>query len=535
MASLPTPPPKFEPSDDARIAARLIEGPVTWAERIADRLNPIFIKETRQALKSRQFLIAFFLMLVAGWIVSMTVLLAERGNLEYSNAGQGMFIAFFVVLAAAISVVVPFGAFRSLLTEREDATYEPLTITLLTPRQIVVGKFLSALLQTFLYGSAIAPFMAFTALLQGFDMAFVTLMLLTGLGASCFVTTASLAISSMVKSRVWQTIISLAVLAGLLFMFGVLWALAVEPYWIDWREPWFWAAVLSWSAAGVTYIVVLQQVAVVNLTFQSDNRSTGLRLICLGQMAVLWSGVLIALVYFTGLTGVGSGMSGGYIFEGLVFIGGVISFLHWTLWGLFFATERDELSQRVVRKLPQNAFVRAVLSPLYPGGQRGLLFVLLNLVLACAAVVGLMYYGGAADGIAELPTFVAAGLYIVIAINFCALVARWGMHWSGGITPIHARVIAVLLIAVGQTLPMFILLFSRYDMYNSYSIFYTLNLFITLEQMSRSDLYHVPILTVLGVAATLLTLANLPAMLRGIYELIASRPLPRDHTATDRD
>ena len=35
--------------------------------RLGDRLNPILVKETRQALKSRQFLITFVLLLFCAW------------------------------------------------------------------------------------------------------------------------------------------------------------------------------------------------------------------------------------------------------------------------------------------------------------------------------------------------------------------------------------------------------------------------------------------------------------------------------------
>ena len=40
-------------------------------ERAGERLNPILVKEARQALKSRQFLITFLLLLVCGWCWSL--------------------------------------------------------------------------------------------------------------------------------------------------------------------------------------------------------------------------------------------------------------------------------------------------------------------------------------------------------------------------------------------------------------------------------------------------------------------------------
>src|SRR5690606_21444363 len=40
-------------------------------ERWGERLNPILVKEARQALKSRQFTVTFTLMLVAAWVWSI--------------------------------------------------------------------------------------------------------------------------------------------------------------------------------------------------------------------------------------------------------------------------------------------------------------------------------------------------------------------------------------------------------------------------------------------------------------------------------
>ena len=46
----------------------------SWSAWAGDYLNPILVKETRQALKSRQFVITFGLLLVCGWLWSMMVL-----------------------------------------------------------------------------------------------------------------------------------------------------------------------------------------------------------------------------------------------------------------------------------------------------------------------------------------------------------------------------------------------------------------------------------------------------------------------------
>src|SRR5436190_22467833 len=109
-------------------------------DRASDWLNPILIKETRQALKSRQFVVTFFLMLVSSWLMSVFGVVMEGAGAEYREIGGRFFYGYYIVLAVAVFLVVPFSAFRSLLSERDLHTWEVLSITTLKPREIVWGK-----------------------------------------------------------------------------------------------------------------------------------------------------------------------------------------------------------------------------------------------------------------------------------------------------------------------------------------------------------------------------------------------------------
>ena len=180
------------------------EAPSRWMEALSDWTNPILVKETRQALKSRQFVVTFMLLLAASWLISLFGLLLAGADIEYGAIGTRFFSFYFMVLAFAVVVVVPFGAYRSLLLEREQTTYELLSITTLSPRQVIWGKLLSAGLQVFIFYSAIAPFIAFTSLMQGFDIIQVAFMLVFALLVSLIVSMAALMISAMIRSDMTQ-------------------------------------------------------------------------------------------------------------------------------------------------------------------------------------------------------------------------------------------------------------------------------------------------------------------------------------------
>ena len=174
---------------------------VDLLERAGDWLNPILIKETRQALKSRQFIVTFMLMLVASWLISIFGVLGAGESLEFGSAGRAFFVFYYDVLALAIFAVVPYTAYRGLLNERDQTTLELLSITSLSPRQLIWGKLCSSLVQVFIYYSAIAPFIAFTSMLQGFDFVMVSFVLLMSLLITICLTMFALTIAAVPQHK----------------------------------------------------------------------------------------------------------------------------------------------------------------------------------------------------------------------------------------------------------------------------------------------------------------------------------------------
>ena len=103
-------------------------------------------------------------------------------------------------------IVVPYAAFRSLAAEREDGTYELLSITTLTARQIVLGKLGSAILQMMVYYSALAPCIAFTYLLRGIDIITIGLFLTYTFLASLLLSIFGLMMATVTQARHWQVL-----------------------------------------------------------------------------------------------------------------------------------------------------------------------------------------------------------------------------------------------------------------------------------------------------------------------------------------
>src|SRR5690606_37383178 len=145
----------------------------------------------------------------------------------------------------------------------------------LTPRQIVWGKLLSALVQSLIFYSAIAPYIAFTSLLQGFDFVFVASKLILTLLLSLFVTMAAIASSTTVKQRQWQAFATIGGLGAIIWMSSTLMAALdaflhnYDPTDVEQLGGLIFAIVM-----GASYFVLFQKIATAQLTFESDDRSS---------------------------------------------------------------------------------------------------------------------------------------------------------------------------------------------------------------------------------------------------------------------
>ncbi len=354
---------------------------VNGLERLGDRFNPIVVKEVRQALKSRQFVITFLLLLLAAWAGSIFGVSYLGESIDYGSSAVTFYMGFLFTLCAATLVIVPFSTFRSIIEERTETTLELLQITALSPVQIVRGKTLSAMVQVLVYYCAIAPFIAFTALLPGFNVVHVTFSLvMLFIAALCF-SVVALAIGTQARNTTYQALSSLFVIAmafvGMMSFFGFMTAAGRDIQFDD-ADTWWALALVVFLGLSTGY--VCEQAAVAQLTFESDNRSTGIRLATGAQWLLCWIGLVAFIVVRQPAPMHSSGLSA------IV----TLTATYITVAGLLFASAPDSLSRRVSRGLPRSRVMRVLWAPFLPGGARGLLYSLISLVLLAFFVIGVL-------------------------------------------------------------------------------------------------------------------------------------------------
>jgi len=345
---------------------RAVDGSMEW---LGDRLNPILVKETRQALKSRQFVITFGLLLLCGWGWTIFGVAMMGESAWRGTQGDDMFLGYYVILTFPLLVIVPFGAFRSLACEQEDRTYELMSITTLGPRQIIRGKLGSAVLQMLVYLSAISPCLAFTYMLRGIDFPSILFVLFYTVLASLGLAMIGLFVGTISAQRHWQVVLSVLLIAGL---FLVLWGCITGTYEmlsygdVSFSDPNFWLFVAGLLSVFGAYFMLVFYAAAAQITFASDNRSTRLRVTMLAQQVLFTAWMAWGWLSMDTLSWDPMMIMPFWIFLGL----------HWYAMGSLMIGESPELSPRVKRQLPQSFLGRAFLTWFNPGPGTGYVFAI---------------------------------------------------------------------------------------------------------------------------------------------------------------
>ena len=344
-----------------------------WFDRlvdlVSDELNPILVKETRQALKSRQFTISFWLVLLfaVGW--SFLGITMQLPHVYYLPSGAGMLTGYYIILCVPLLLVVPFSAFRSLAMEREDGTYELLSITSLSARQIVTGKLGSALMQMFVYYAALAPCIGFTYLLRGVDLGTIFVVLMGTFLVSVLLSTIGLVFAGASRSRQWQALTSVVLLL-LLLAAGWAWcammlALVYEGGSFIYTTDFAMVAgfVLTMYA---TFMAMFIFLAAAQNSFVTDNRSTKLRITMLLQQLCFAGWMTYLWIHYND--------------QDFAPTLPIISGIAWMIYGSIMTGELAELSPRARRDLPQSFFGRAFLTWFNPGASTGYTFAITTLL-----------------------------------------------------------------------------------------------------------------------------------------------------------
>ncbi|MEK6249023.1 MAG: ABC transporter permease [Planctomycetales bacterium] len=487
----------------------------------SDLLNPILVKETRQALKSRQFLLTFGLVLILCWIWSIGGVALIGPQVYYSSEGAMMFSGYYIILTFCLSLVIPYFTYRSMVNEYEDNTYELLSITTLKPWQIIAGKLGSAVVQMVVYLSAVAPCLAFSYMLKGIDIMAVGWLLTYAVLGCLGLTVISLFLATLTHLRYLQVLISVGLIGGLLMVFGMSWAGTFEFLRFN---------MVSDSAFLVVNGILLTQFFVsfiqiflastARITFLSENRSTPLRWGMLLQHGCI-AGWVIALIVIEGPSSAAP-----YGAVALMVLLGI----HWYAMGMMMAGESPTLSERVRRRLPTGIRSRMFLTFFSPGPATGFLFTVANLIAGFVLCLIMMLFDSIYNSNGRWPAVLGfAALmvgYIICYLGLGNLILAFLRRFTSVtiLLSILVQIVLVLLFCLG---PMVLMVFTTRSMSDDFSLLQTTNAFWTLAEFG--DRLRVPdegpvLLFLVPVAALFFLVVNLRMGTAAIRQTRISQP-----------
>ena len=356
----------------------------SFAERSSDLINPILIKETRQALKSRQFVLTFSVILIASVAWTIAGSLSMMPNIYTRPSAPRMLIGYYLLLALPMLLVVPLAAYRSLEAEIDDGTLELLSITSLSPWQIVLGKLASASLQMALYLVVLFPCVAYAYTLRGVDLPMLALMLAILITSAIFLTVIALSFAPLARGRTGRISTLLVVLMVLLLGEYLIGAAIITMILYGNPLPTSWTVFLLVTAVALAASLchLLLTTTAAQLTPESENRSSPIRWSLLIVTILTFAIVFFAIEWrrderFEGLM---------VFFPSMLFMAGL-----WTFAGALMAAESPALTPRIQRELPGSFLSRMLLLFFTPGPATGLVFATIGSVIVASGFLLALY------------------------------------------------------------------------------------------------------------------------------------------------
>lgn len=425
--------------------------------RLDDLLNPIVVKELRQAVKSRIVMAALMLFLV----IQLSILLFTLSfddhrsvdrDLATMHAGREIFQVLQGILLGTCMLLVPTYAGIRLAAEHSDTNVDLLFISTLRPRSIIAGKLQASIVLILLIFSACAPFMTFTYLLRGIDIPSIVLVLVLDFLAVLLGTQGAIFLGAVPANVGLKLMLGLVGLGALGTLFGNAMGASLELLdlglgsRLDTLAFWLVAGALVIVIVGVIGLLFTWSVAIVSPP--SSNRALPVRLYLLGFWLVTAGAAALLTYYFYQPLPLYLWMDSlAVLFCALILIA---------------INEREQWGFRMTRTIPRRWWLSGPLFLLYSGAAGGVLFLVLLLALTIALPsLALAYWSdffvsplGRMTLEANYRNTLTLVLMALYTFDYC-LTAVWlrNVLLAGPIKATYTWVVALVLWALGIALP----------------------------------------------------------------------------------
>ena len=328
-------------------------------------MNPIVVKELRQAVRSWAVTGMMLLFLAGLFIISAVFFVTGADSDPDEQMGSALFTAFAVVLAIASIFFIPLYMGIRVAAERQENNPDLFYVSTLSPARIILGKFLCGAYMVVLFFSACMPFMAFTNLLRGVDLPTVFFILFYLFLTVCGINMVAIFLGCLPVTRpfkvffgIFGVIVSMySIGAALSFTFrfmtlGIGSSMGGRDFWIGT----FTAIAVYAAVTGLFYVM-----AVALVSPPSSNRALPVRV----YITAVW--------LLTGLLTVAWVKKTGHSDAIIVWLNSVFYLLMLSL--VVVVSNSDTLSNRVRRAIPAAPWKRLVAFLFFNGAAGGLVWV----------------------------------------------------------------------------------------------------------------------------------------------------------------
>lgn len=431
-----------------------LRGVAQWLD---DKLNPIVVKELRQAVQSKFVVVVLLLFLVVQLLIVGIYLAVNSGSrgaigsLE-QQAGRDLFSIIQGIMLAVCMVFIPLYTGIRLGAERSDSNVDLLFVTTLPPRAIISGKILASLTLAVVIFSSVTPYLFFTYLLRGIDWPSIWMVVFVDFVAIIAGTHLAVFLAVIPGHWFFKAIIGLLGLAALVILFSGAMSITIEllfssgAAFID--APFFLYAV-TFALTGVFGVCAMfYSWSVALLSPASANRALIPRVV----FFLFW---LVSLAVCFGWNYAGTGVMANEPMTCFVWGLGLLCCLQMVI----AINERESWSPRTARTIPRQWWLRMPAFLFYSGAAGGVIFscALFALTIWISTMSSRLFVivpqgnFNTWDALSfSIPVVLIIGLYVYCYAMTAVLFRRSVPQY---VSSLFTWVVFVILVAVGCFLP----------------------------------------------------------------------------------
>ena len=425
-------------------------------------INPVLLKDLRQAAHSWTVIGAVMLMMVVFYLFAVGFLLnGEFSDRSRNYMGPVLYGSVCIIMMITTFCFIPIYVGIRTMLERTSINADLLYITIMTPTRIIRGKFISGVYLVLLFYSAAVPFMVFSYLLRGIDLPTIGLSIGLFFLVNIMLIQGAITLATAPLTIVFKILAALflgvpAIIAAISFCFtGVVgYEMTRMMGSLDfWKE--FMPIVGMFIMDCALFTGLMYQAAVAFVTPTSANRSLPFRRyftlmwLLLGIQFAIWGWVIsedeVILVFFFGTAA-------------LVFLGMFIGI-----------GGRDDLSTRIRKQIPESITSRLFAFCFYNGTFSCLLW-LMGIWAGSVFIFGIYNYFWSLYQTRSFFSgdlgliYLGTSLFILYAFAYAHFSIWLQRRWLPRITPKLASLFFVLLVLIPYILVLILSLLVTQDM-----------------------------------------------------------------------